>query len=144
LIAQDAIWPPEIDIVEAVNNGVDTMARVYFDAHGGSPYNGGTATNTCPKWNSYWGYCDLSFDMSQAFHVYGLLWTPTQITLCIDSVPIATRTWKWVHDNGANGGPAHVVIDLAIGGRWAGRNAIDDSKLPAQMEIDYVRIYRAP
>jgi beta-glucanase (GH16 family) len=141
LASQDTIWPPEIDILEAVNNGSDTMTRAYLNVHGGSPSGGGAAFNTCPKWNATWGYCDLSFDMSQDFHVYGLLWTPTQVTMYIDDAPMATRNWQWLHDNGTSGGPAHVLIDLAIGGSWAGRNGIDSSKLPAQMEIDYVRVY---
>ncbi len=144
LAAQDQGWPPEVDILEAVNNGSDTMSRSYHVAHGGSPYNGsGSVVQNCPGYNSTWGYCDLPFDMSQDFHTYALLWTPTQIVYYIDGVAMVTRNWQWLHDNGTDGGPAHAIIDLAVGGSWAGRSGIDDSKLPAALEVDYVRIYSA-
>jgi len=33
---------------------------------------------------------------------------------------------------------------LAIGGPWAGRNGIDDAKIPASFELDHIRIYEGP
>jgi hypothetical protein len=36
--------------------------------------------------------------------------------------------------------PAHVLLNLAIGGGWAGRYGIDDTKFPTSFDIDHVRI----
>lgn len=42
----------------------------------------------------------------------------------------------WPYDN-----PFHLILNLAIGGSWGGRNGVDDSISPQRLEIDYVRVY---
>ena len=37
--------------------------------------------------------------------------------------------------------PFFILLNLAIGGDWPGQT-IDQSKLPAKMYIDYVRVYQ--
>jgi hypothetical protein len=34
-----------------------------------------------------------------------------------------------------------VLVNLAIGGKWAGRNGVDDASFPAKFSIDYLRVY---
>jgi beta-glucanase (GH16 family) len=36
--------------------------------------------------------------------------------------------------------PFFIILNLAVGGNWPGQT-IDNSKLPASMYIDYVRVY---
>ena len=38
--------------------------------------------------------------------------------------------------------PFFLILNLAVGGNWPGQT-IDDSKLPASMYVDYVRVYKA-
>ncbi len=58
---------------------------------------------------------------------------------------ISKRGSEWVHDNGSDGGVAHILLNLATGGpSWAGRHGIDDSAFPQALEIDYVRVYCRP
>lgn len=42
----------------------------------------------------------------------------------------------------SDAGYAHVLLNLAMGGQWAGRYGIDDSAFPQALEIDYVRVYQ--
>jgi hypothetical protein len=36
----------------------------------------------------------------------------------------------------------YLILNLAVGGAWAGRAGIDDAGFPARLEIDYVRVYQ--
>jgi hypothetical protein len=36
----------------------------------------------------------------------------------------------------------HLLLNIAFGGNWGGKEGIDESILPAKMEIDYVRVYQ--
>lgn len=35
----------------------------------------------------------------------------------------------------------NIVLNSAVGGKWAGVNGIDDSLFPQKYEIDYIRVY---
>jgi hypothetical protein len=37
-----------------------------------------------------------------------------------------------------------VLVNLAIGGSWAGKFGIDDSAFPQALEVDYIRVYQKP
>ena len=45
--------------------------------------------------------------------------------------------YEWKHNTGKPAPRASVLLNLAIGG-WAGRNGIDDSKLPLSFDVDNV------
>ncbi|MET0284651.1 MAG: hypothetical protein ABW352_09285, partial [Polyangiales bacterium] len=51
-----------------------------------------------------------------------------------------TKGYKWVDNDGKLAGPAHVLLNLAVGGPWAGRFGIQDKLFPQQFTIDYVRV----
>ena len=38
--------------------------------------------------------------------------------------------------------PFYLKLNLAWGGNWGGSQGIDETKLPATYEIDYVRVYQ--
>jgi beta-glucanase (GH16 family) len=67
------------------------------------------------------------------FHTYGMLWTPTLTTFYVDQIAVmqlaTPASWNK---------PMYMILNLALGG-WGG--AIDESGLPAQMKVDYVRVY---
>jgi beta-glucanase (GH16 family) len=136
-------WPPEIDIFDNANNGKDaTSSSVYSGGVGektaGSPQ-GGELLYGDPKLDSnrvYWASRDLSAD----YHVYGLLWTPTQISLWLDGKLIYTKAYKWVGNDGKLAGPAHLLLNLAVGGPWAGRFGFDKAAFPQTFSVDYVRV----
>ena len=40
--------------------------------------------------------------------------------------------------------PFHLILNLAIGGDWAGAKGIDDAALPQRVEVDPVRVWQGP
>ncbi len=76
-------------------------------------------------------------DTTQSFHTYGLDWEPNTITWYFDGNAIRTvATPSDMHQ------PMYLLINLAVGGNgsWPGAPT-SASEFPAQMSIDYVRIY---
>jgi hypothetical protein len=37
--------------------------------------------------------------------------------------------------------PASLLLNLAIGGAWAGRHGVDDTLFPTALEADYVHVF---
>jgi beta-glucanase (GH16 family) len=70
------------------------------------------------------------------FHRYGVIKTPDRITFTIDGQPYATRQktsnnpLDWPYDQ-----PYYLILNLAVGGNWAGANGIDNSTAPWQLKI---------
>jgi len=82
----------------------------------------------------------------ETFHRYQLDWQPDAITIGVDDVGILRvrndqpgGKGAWPFDT-----PFKLILNLAIGGEWAGRLGIDDAALPQRMEVDYVRVWQAP
>ncbi len=82
----------------------------------------------------------------RAFHVYQLDWRPDSITIGVDGSGILR-----VHNDqpGGKGAwpfftPFKMILNLAIGGDWAGAKGIDDAAMPQRMQVDYVRIWQRP
>jgi len=80
-----------------------------------------------------------------AFHVYQLDWRPDSITIGVDGrgvlrVPNDQPGGKgaWPFDT-----PYRLILNLAIGGNWAGAKGIDEAAMPQRMEVDYVRVWQA-
>ena len=127
-------WPKggEIDIMEQLSFDPTT---IYGTLH--SPYSeAGDKVHTGDK-TTIEKPCD-------AYHDYQTEWTPTSITVSIDGKPFyhldkpadATRE-SWPFDT-----PEFMILNVAMGGGWAGQKGIDDAALPARMEVDYVRVYQ--
>jgi beta-glucanase (GH16 family) len=81
-----------------------------------------------------------------AFHIYQLDWQPNSITIGVDGRGILRvlndqpgGKGAWPFDT-----PYHLILNLAIGGNWAGAKGIDDAALPQRMEVDYVRVWQVP
>ncbi len=139
---EDQNWPPEIDIFEFVNNGVEDTVDML---HTGVIDHGAQASSfvyTHPSFDTQWTYWKAPFNIPDAFHVVGLLWDANGATTYVDGKEIVQRGYKWVHDDGSDAGYAHVLLNLAIGGPWAGRHGVDDSAFPQGLEVDYTRVYQ--
>lgn len=134
-------WPPEIDIFEFVNNGKDdTPFMVHSAVDNNNP--GNTYTYTHPKFHLRFQDYISPIDLTDDWHVWGLMWLPDSVSLYYDGERIYTKTYKWVNKTGGQGAPAHILLNLAIGGQWAGRYGIDDEAFPQSFDIDYVRVYQ--
>src|SRR5690606_18189841 len=76
------------------------------------------------------------------FHEYRVDWTPEYIRGFVDNVQIfnfpneGTGSAAWPFDQ-----RFHWLLNLAVGGDWGGAEGVDDEAFPAQLQIDYVRVY---
>jgi beta-glucanase (GH16 family) len=128
-------WPTcgEIDIMETVGSDITTN---HGSMHGPG-YSGGsplTATIQLP------GDVKLSDD----FHIYAVEWAPDAVRFYVDATLYETRTpadippgTEWVYNH-----PFFLLLNVAVGGTWPG-SPDASTHFPAQMAVDYVRVYTA-
>jgi hypothetical protein len=140
LLGTDGHWPPEIDIVETVHTAqMDTRTTHHF-LHGDSEKPG--------------AFCKLQRDRSirlgpdfaLGFHDFAVDWTPEGVTHYVDGTAICHRRFSWRHqagDGGAMAGPAQVILNLAVGGRWT-RPPVRLDDFPAMLECAWIRIWQPP
>lgn len=128
-------WPRcgEIDIMEEV--GVDAN-RTSSSIHCQS-YNHTIGTQKTAE-----RYTEGAED---DYHVYRLEWTPNYIKTYVDDHALLTfyndgqgNVDTWPFDK-----PFYIILNLAWGGDWGGYKGVDESALPATMEVDYVRVFQA-
>lgn len=79
-----------------------------------------------------------------AFHRYQLDWRPDMITIGFDDQAILRVKNDQPGGKGAwpFNVPFRMILNLAIGGDWAGAKGIDDAAMPQRMEVDYVRVWQ--
>lgn len=128
-------WPNcgEIDIMEHVGYAPDSL---FATVHTGK-YNHitGTQKGARVKWPE---------PLENVFKVYAIEWNTDKITFLADGKPY----FQYEREPGA--GPEswpfdqkfHLILNLAVGGNWAGKYGVDDKIWPQRMEIDYVRVYQ--
>jgi beta-glucanase (GH16 family) len=108
--------PPEIDVVEVLGR---TPGTAFQTNHPDGESHGGTARGV---------------DLSDGFHTYGLMWTPSTLTFYLDGVErFTTPTAADEHQ------PMYMLATLGVGGAWPGNPS--PAGFGADMTIDYVRAY---
>ena len=138
-------WPNngEIDVLE--NKGsVPTQA-------GGTIHFGGANGN-----DVYFGktYTFPSGDSVTNFHLYALEWTSNSISWSVDGTVYEVQTNWWSNIGTSTSTypfpapfnqPFYILMNLAIGGNYLGNpttNQINSgTTFPAEMQVDYVRVY---
>lgn len=80
-----------------------------------------------------------------AYHRYQLEWQPHRILIGMDG-----RAYMEVRDDRPGGAaawpftnPYQMILNLAVGGDWGGKEGIDDAAFPQRMAVDYVRYWPA-
>jgi len=83
-------------------------------------------------------------DAMDAFHVYAVDWTRDKMDFYVDDKLYHTVTRDPNED--FKGWPFdqrfHLIMNIAVGGNWGGKEGIDDSIWPQRMEVDYVRVFQ--
>jgi len=80
---------------------------------------------------------------TSGFHTYAIDWDADVIRFIIDGVQVweyaneGTGDDVWPYDKAQ-----YLIMNIAVGGSWGGEEGIDDSVFPAQMLVDYVRVYQ--
>jgi len=134
---QDQVWPPEIDILEIVNNGRDTSRNGFHFLHSGGGKNAAAQFSLLDKNASY----HPGLDYAEGMHTFAVLWEPGRVRHYVDDKLVVDRPFDWTHKNGTDAGPAHVLVNLAVGGQWPGPPLrLED--FPARLEIDYIRVWQ--
>ncbi len=126
-----ANWPDcgEIDIMEYVGREPDLVIGT---AHGPG-YSGALGIS---QWNR------REENIADDFHTYAIDWTPGHIDWYYDGVKYHTVTRAdvgdrtWVFDQ-----PFFVILNLAVGGTLGGMIGLDTA-FPAQLQVDYVRVFQ--
>ncbi len=124
----------EIDVMELVGH----QPSVY---HGTLHYGGGWPRNK----HSGKEYQLSSGTFADDFHVFSIQWEEGKISWAIDGKVWQTQE-KWYSEKGQFPAPFdqrfHLILNLAVGGRWPGEPD-EQTKFPATMLIDYVRVRQA-
>lgn len=77
------------------------------------------------------------------FHTYAMEWDEKEIKFYYDSTEMHAfkrnpeGNVQWAFDR-----KMYLLMNIAIGGSWGGQKGIDDDVFPAQMEVDFVRVYQ--
>ena len=126
-------WPNsgEIDILEHVGY---QMGHVHGTVHNRAYY--------WVNWEQRKGRI-IEPTVDTEFHVYALEWHEDRIDIFVDDTLYFTYVnegtgWEaWPYDH-----PFHLIINIAMGGVWGRAGGpTDDSQLPQQFLIDYVRVF---
>ena len=119
-------WPRsgETDIMEHINTDSLIYGTLHWD-NNGHVQKGDTIAST-----------------PSDYHVYAIEWDASSIRWYLDKtkyheVSIANN----VNSTDEFHQPFFILLNFALGGDWPGQT-IDDSKLPANMYVDYVRVYK--
>jgi beta-glucanase (GH16 family) len=139
---EDTGWPPEIDIFEYLNNGQDDTADMFNTRgqdHGPQNY---ALLDRHASFDPTWKTYRAPYSFADGFHVFGARWDPDDtVTITLDGAFISKFSYRWIHNDGRDAGRAHLLLNLAMGGNWAGRYGVDTSRAHVY-EIDYVRAYQ--
>lgn len=135
-------WPPEVDIMEF--NGIDP-ATVYM-----THFYSGVYPEPGSKANDWLvgGYSQDIFsgpDFSADFHTFAVYWSPEELIWFVDGVQRMRATEylpPGVSQDPDYTGAMHLILNLATGGAFVGGAIPIDEDLPAELEIDYVRVYK--
>ncbi len=114
------------DIMEHVNTGGQVFGTIHWQDHN----------------NAYANYTGSTSTSITAFHTYTVEWTPTYIRWFVDGAQFHEANIA----NGVNGTSEFqnnffILLNMAIGGNWPGFT-IDNNAFPANMYVDYVRVYQ--
>lgn len=119
-------WPAcgETDIMEHINTDSLIYGTLHWD-HNGHVQSGDTLVST-----------------PSSYHVYSVEWDPASIRWFIDGIQYhEVSILNAINSTEEFHLPSFILLNLAIGGDWPGQK-IDNSKLPAAMYVDYVRVYQ--
>ena len=126
-------WPAdgEIDIMEEVGYHPDYVSSsLHANAH---VHSNGTQVTHEMKCAGAEG----------EFHTYAILWTAQNITTYVDGqVQLSYDNRGLGRDDWPYDDPFYVIFNLAWGGDWGGAQGVDESALPATMEVDYIRVFQ--
>ena len=138
------VWPSigEIDIMEMGSQSARLANLINKQATSALHWSSnGNHTSTV-------GVVNATVDLNNDYHLYKLVWTSQSISFYLDNVQFytynisnpATNSLEEFHQ------PHFMLLNMAVGGSYTGLLNPNDvtATMPAQMLIDYVRLYQQP
>lgn len=114
----------EFDIMESLGIWGDdvTAHALHWDGYSGDHQSTGSGElNLTPS--------------SDGYHTYGMYWEPGYVAMYVDGV----LTWSYANSR-VGSVNSYIIMSLQMGG-WDGNGTIIDNQLPADMLVDYVRVW---
>ncbi len=139
-----AQWPPEFDILEGPNNASDGPERLYqLSQVQGQQTNTGVRQmfSAAPNYNQQWGFITESASLRDRWVEVGAEWSSESVCFFIDGKRSVCDYYRWITNDGIQGNPATLLVNMAVGGSWAGRDGIDLTNFPTSMDVDYLHVY---
>jgi hypothetical protein len=93
----------------------------------------------CTQLSAHMGNWKIGPDLSEDFHIYSVVWTPSVITFFLDDREIGTLRGPEVENAiSCNAGANTIVVDLAMHGyRWS-----PELESEFNMYVDWIRVYK--
>ncbi len=126
----------EIDIIEFFGNGripTDAKQNVYYDPYLSSDERAVGEQQPGDEFEVFYRDNNAGAELSEDFHVFGLLWTESEYIFYIDGV----ETWRT--SVGLSHVQEHIVLSLTTS-LWENAS-LDTMLLPDEMVVDYIRVY---
>ncbi|AXV04808.1 putative secreted protein [Euzebya pacifica] len=113
---------PEIDLMEVLGDSTDILRMHvhYVDGDG--------------ERQSLGQDVDVD-DLSEDFHTYGVIWAPDRLEFLLDGRTV----WEVTEPDAIPDEPMYLLINLAVGGEWAGPPG-PDTTFPASFDVEDVVI----
>lgn len=119
-------WPAcgETDIMEHVNADSLFHGTIHWNNNGHAQYEGSMLASPAD------------------YHIYSVEWDSAAIRWYVDGNKFhEANILNNINSTEEFHRPFFIILNFAIGGNWPGQ-IVDDSKLPASMLVDYVRVYK--
>ena len=121
-------WPQcgEMDIMEHVNSSPTIYGTMHWNVNGHVQYG-------------------LTTDIGNLddYHLYAIEWDANSIKWYVDNTLYCTgNIQNNINNTGVFQLPFFLLLNMAVAGDFPGQT-VDESKLPASMYVDYVRVYKA-
>jgi len=78
---------------------------------------------------------------SDDFHVFTVIWDPSQVQFLVDNTPYETVTKQQAGKMWAFDHQFFLLLNVAVGGSWPG-DPDNTTTFPQTMKVDYVRVYQ--
>lgn len=138
-------WPPEIDILEAALNGVEDteeMVRVGVAAKGEqTDSHKEEITAHGPHFDDKWNNFTADRSLRDVWLDIATEWTEAGHCTYINGELVQCGNYRWVNNVGELANKGNVILNLAVGGSWAGRHGVDGDT-PMAMDVDYLRVFK--
>ena len=81
---------------------------------------------------------------STEFNNYSLYWDRDELIWYVNGEEYhrQDRLANFNYNNWPYSWPFYLIMNVAVGGTWGGQQGIDNGVFPAEMEVDYIRVYQ--